>query len=198
MDSCTGAKQLHKMKCFSFWSNNKFSESFCPSVWSTLTSRKWTTHTINKAESHWMGEGECEHRVILGKLGLTPFRGKQQSDRRQSHRQTMNRDRTSDCGRDVVTSADLCHTHMNVSISDLKSDSVRFIKPLVSWRGDPAAGLQWSKTLKHWGGPQNYLTGTQHGPVLLKKKQCRLLSQNGTQRGYSYHNQFKLLLLSVK
>lgn len=79
-----------------------------------------------------MGEGECEHRVILGKLGLTPFRGKQQSDRRQSHRQTMNRDRTSDCGRDVVTSADLCHTHMNASISDLKSDSVRFIKPLVS------------------------------------------------------------------
>lgn len=148
MDSCTGAKQLHKMKCFSFWSNNKFSESFCPSVWSTLTSRKWTTHTKIKAESHWMGEGECEHRVILGKLGLTPFRGKQQSDRRQSHRQTMNRDRTSDCGRDVVTSADLCDTHMNVSISDLKSDSVRSIKPLVSWRGDPAAGLQWSETLR--------------------------------------------------
>lgn len=58
-------------------------------------------------------------------------------------------DRTSDCGRDVVTPADLCDTHMNVSISDLKSDSVRFIKPLVSRRGDPAAGLQWSKTLKH-------------------------------------------------
>lgn len=154
-------------------------------------------HTRNKAESHWMSEGECEHRVILGKLGLTPFRGKQQSDRRRSHRQSMNWDRKSDCGRDVVTSADLCDTHMNVSISDLKSDSVRFIKPLVSWRGDPAAGLQWSKG-GHWGGPQNYLTGTQHGPVLLKKKQCRLLSQNGTQRGYSYHNQFKLLLLSMK
>lgn len=43
------------------------------SVWSTLTSRKWTTHMKQSRENKWKDEGGGE-RFILGKVGLAPFR----------------------------------------------------------------------------------------------------------------------------
>lgn len=56
-------------------------------------------HTRKTKQREPLNErGECEQRVILGKGGLPPFRGKQQSGRSRSHRRDVNRARTSDCG----------------------------------------------------------------------------------------------------